>query len=347
MIHILLCPHTLDFGGSQLSLHHWAKCLNRSRFAVTVLAMKSGGLSEKFEAHYPVYYDDTEYPDITGYIKRLAPDILHAGPGGGRDHEYIKKAASLVPVTQTVMCPRLAANPKDVISSVVPSRFVLSLQGPASDNVVQIDHPFDASDYDVKYGKDHFGLPRDKVIVGSLGNARRENEHFLRIARRYRNEDVHFVIKSDKRYRYLLGRKRVTVINRALSEDEKLSLINCFDVFLYPTSNEAYGIVFLEAMSQKVPIISYDDSAMREVIAEGGLLAPLNDIDEITRLLDIFVKDRAKREAVGQRGYELFKRRNDPRAIARKYELFFEGCLKRGYSMPRYSSLARGLPSPT
>lgn len=64
MIHILICPHALDYGGSQLTVHHWAKFLDKSKFRITILAMKKGGLSDKFEANYRVYYDDVGYPNM-------------------------------------------------------------------------------------------------------------------------------------------------------------------------------------------------------------------------------------------------------------------------------------------
>jgi glycosyltransferase involved in cell wall biosynthesis len=227
------------------------------------------------------------------------------------------------------MCPRKVGNVKDVASSIVLSKFVLSLQESGRDNIIQIDAPFDVTDYDVKYDRAHFGLPEGKILIGSLGNARKENSHFLKIARHYGNPDIHFAIKSNQKYKYLLGRSRITSIERELSENEKLSFINCFDIFLYPTSNEAYGIVFLEAMSQKVPIITYDDSANPETVGAGGVLTPLNDIDKMTEALDSLVKDKEKRTRIGQSGYSLFTERNDPRRIAKQYEAFFEGVMKK------------------
>ncbi len=326
MVHILLCPHRLDYGGSQLGFLHWARHLDRSRFKVSVLAMAKGGLSEKFEADFPVYYDDAEYSHIADHIARLKPDLVHAGPPGGRDMAYITEAARLVPVTQTVMCPRPVGNYDDVAGSVVISQFVHSIQ-PRKENVIYIDLPFDFDGYEVRYGREHFGLPADKLLIGSIGNPRAENADFLKIARRYKDPGVHFVIKTDKKYRYLLGRNRVTVINRYLTEDEKMSLMDCLDIFMYPTSNEAYGLVFVEALSRKVPVITYDDSANREVVDGGGLLAPVGDTGKMTGLLERLVADPAERKALGEKGFRFCSVRNDPRTIARKYEDFFEKAL--------------------
>ncbi|WKZ32528.1 MAG: glycosyltransferase family 4 protein [Thermodesulfobacteriota bacterium] len=329
MIHLLICPHRLDYGGSQLGIHHWAKHLDRSRFMVSVLAMGKGGLSEKFEASYPVFYDGPDYPNIEDYIRRLRPDIVHCAPGGGSDHEYIRKSARLTTVTQTVMCPRQAGNFDDVAGSVVLSGFVLSLQK-RKENIIRIDLPFDAGEYDARYGRAHFGLPEGKLLICSIGNARKENTHFMRIARRYENPDAHFVIRSERSYNYFFGRKRVTVLRSRLTEDEKMSLMRLSDVFLYPTSNESYGMVFLEAMANNLPIITYDDAANREVVGEGGLLARLNDIQGMAALLDRLVKDKSLREGLGKKGHELLMKRNDPGAIARKYEEFFLNALQSG-----------------
>jgi glycosyltransferase involved in cell wall biosynthesis len=323
---ILICTHPLAYGGSQLSIHHWARHLDPSRFEVVILASRRGGLSEKFERHYEVHYDADEYPRIGEYLDRLAPDLVHACPGGGVDHAYIAEAARRVPVTQTMMCPRRPGNLDVTARVVVPSEYVLALQ-PDPTRILHIDHPFDPSEYDPRFDRAHFGLPEGKLLVLSLGNLRPYNDHFVRIARRHRDADVHFVIRTPRRYPLASRRGNLTVLNRFLSEDEKLSLFRLADVFLYPTREEAYGIVFLEAMSQRTPILSYADSAMPEVIGRGGILAPLGDIRRLGQLLDHLLRSPLQRERLGNAGFELCARRNDPRAIAARYAALFDEVL--------------------
>jgi glycosyltransferase involved in cell wall biosynthesis len=190
--------------------------------------------------------------------------------------------------------------------------------------MLHIDHPFDPSEYRVEFDRAHFGLPEDKLLVLSFGNDRPYNDHFVRIARRYRNPSVHFVIRTGRRYPLAARRGNLTVINRRVSENEKLSLFAAADIFLYPTYEEAYGIVFLEAMSQRTPILSYAESAMPEVIGRGGILAPLGDVRRLTDLLDHLVASPRQRERLGQAGHELCATRNDPRRIAARYEALYE-----------------------
>jgi glycosyltransferase involved in cell wall biosynthesis len=323
---ILICTHPLAYGGSQQSIHHWARHLDPSRFEVVILASERGGLSEKFERHYEVHYDADEYPRIGEYLDRLAPDLVHACPGGGVDHRYIAEAARRVPVTQTMMCPRRAGNLDACARVVVPSEYVLALQ-PDPTKIVHIDHPFDPSEYDPRFDRAHFGLPEDKLLVLSLGNERPDNDHFVRIARRCRDADAHFVIRTSRRYPLAGRRRNLTLLRRFVSEDEKLSLFRLADVFLYPTREEAYGIVFLEAMSQRTPILSYADSAMPEVIGRGGILAPLGDVGRLAELLDHLLHSPRQRERLGDAGFELCAKRNDPRAIAARYAALFDEVL--------------------
>lgn len=324
---ILICTHPLAFGGSQLSIHHWAKYLDRDRFEVVILASARGGLSEKFESHYEVHYDADEYPNIGAFLDRLRPDLVHACPGGGVDHAYIREAARRVPVTQTMMCPRRPGNLDVTERVVVPSEYVLALQ-PDPSKIVHIDHPFDASEYDPRFDRSHFGLPEGKLLVLSLGNDRPYNDHFVRIAQGCRHPDAHFVIRTPRRYPLASRRRNLTVLNRFVSEDEKLSLFALADVFLYPTREEAYGIVFLEAMSQRTPILSYAESAMPEVIGRGGMLAPLGDRRRLAELLDHLLDSPRQRERLGNAGFELCATRNDPRRIAARYAELFDEVLK-------------------
>ncbi|MHC4350910.1 MAG: glycosyltransferase family protein, partial [Planctomycetota bacterium] len=154
MRRILICTHPLCYGGSQLSIHHWAKHLNPVEYEVVILASERGGLSEKFESHYEVHYDADEYPRIEEYIDTLSPDLVHACPGGGVDHRYIQAAARRVPVTQTMMCPYLAGNLDVTAKVAVPSEYVLSMQ-PDISKIIHIDHPFDMSEYSADFDRAH------------------------------------------------------------------------------------------------------------------------------------------------------------------------------------------------
>ena len=81
-------------------------------------------------------------------------------------------------------------------------------------------------------------------------------------------------------------------------------LIAAFDVLLLPSLWEGFGLVLLEAMSRRVPVIASRVSAIPEVVVDGetGILVDARDApglaDAMSRLLD----DRALRQHMGLLG---------------------------------------------
>jgi len=68
--------------------------------------------------------------------------------------------------------------------------------------------------------------------------------------------------------------------------DDIAPLIACADVLLLPSSTESFGLVALEAMASGVPVVASRVAGIPEVIEHGvsGLLAPVGDVDEMSRL---------------------------------------------------------------
>lgn len=78
------------------------------------------------------------------------------------------------------------------------------------------------------------------------------------------------------------------------------------DIFVLPSLYEGYGIVFAEAMSFGLPIISTSAGAIPEVVEQGktGLLLPREDIDALAGAIRQLAENPAQREALGGNGLE-------------------------------------------
>ena len=81
-------------------------------------------------------------------------------------------------------------------------------------------------------------------------------------------------------------------------------LMVAFDVFLLPSLHEGFGLVLLEAMSCRVPIIASRVGAIPEIVVDGetGILVEPRNVDQLAKAMTRLLKDRALRKYMGLLG---------------------------------------------
>jgi glycosyltransferase involved in cell wall biosynthesis len=104
----------------------------------------------------------------------------------------------------------------------------------------------------------------------------------------------------------------------AVSDREKLELLNACDLFLLPSRAEAFGIVFLEAWAVKKPVIGARSGAIPAVISEeeDGLLIEPDDAAGLARQIERLINDPALRRQLGEKGCEKVRARYTVERIA-------------------------------
>ena len=88
-------------------------------------------------------------------------------------------------------------------------------------------------------------------------------------------------------------------------EDPELpALYRLADVLVFPTLNDAFGLVLLEAMASGLAVIATDRSGAPHLIREGqeGHLVPIRDAAAIAHHLDHLRRHRDEARAMGRRG---------------------------------------------
>jgi phosphatidylinositol alpha-mannosyltransferase len=94
----------------------------------------------------------------------------------------------------------------------------------------------------------------------------------------------------------------------ALSEADKPRFYASVDVFVAPnTGGESFGIVLLEAMAARTPIVASDLDAFRAVLdaGSGARLVPVGDPAELATAVDGLLDDPPARAALARRASEL------------------------------------------
>lgn len=87
---------------------------------------------------------------------------------------------------------------------------------------------------------------------------------------------------------------------------------NQADILLMPSYYESFGLVFLEAMRKKIPVVAFNVGAAREIFPnnkkDGALLIEPDNKEEFINQLGALIESEKLRNEIGLAGYERFLR---------------------------------------
>jgi glycosyltransferase involved in cell wall biosynthesis len=79
-------------------------------------------------------------------------------------------------------------------------------------------------------------------------------------------------------------------------------------VFIFPSKNETFGIVPLEAMACSLPVVCSDIPALRESTGGNAILVPPEDLDSWVNAVTKVLSDEELRKELSKKGIEWAKR---------------------------------------
>jgi alpha-1,3-rhamnosyl/mannosyltransferase len=79
------------------------------------------------------------------------------------------------------------------------------------------------------------------------------------------------------------------------------------DIFISTSRYEGFGLPAVEAMASGTPVVAFANSAIPEVVGDGGLLVPDGDVPAMVDAVRSLLDDRSRREDVRSRGLERAK----------------------------------------
>jgi glycosyltransferase involved in cell wall biosynthesis len=125
------------------------------------------------------------------------------------------------------------------------------------------------------------------------------------------SEDSVFVIAGDGDDRNRLeelarerGLAERVIFKGAVTDEELVDLYKTCDVFLMPSRQEGFGIVFLEAMAFKKPVIGGNHGGTPEVVvhSETGFLVEHGDVDDLAQRIATLLGDPELCKQMGEAG---------------------------------------------
>ena len=161
-------------------------------------------------------------------------------------------------------------------------------------------------------GRDTLGLDPDETILITVGRlvGRKRIDQLVRLVRKLRDAKVRLVIVGDGPESAALQHQaselgiadRVTFAG-FVSDQRKIDLLASADIYVSTSQHEGFGLVFLEAMAQGLPVVCYDHGGQTDYLENGvnGAVLPLNDFDAFVSAVSDLVVRVDKRNAMSDK----------------------------------------------
>lgn len=96
------------------------------------------------------------------------------------------------------------------------------------------------------------------------------------------------------------------IIHNGLSANDKLSMLNCSDVFVFPSLCEGFAFSIIEAMATGLPIIATTRTAGKDIIDQGeeGFVIPPSDENAVADKMRYFINRPEKCTEMGRKAAE-------------------------------------------
>lgn len=103
------------------------------------------------------------------------------------------------------------------------------------------------------------------------------------------------------------------------------------DIFTFPSFEEPFGMVYLEAMLMRKPVVALASGGAREIVEHGksGLLSAPQDIDQLAANILTLIRDETLRRQLGEHGRRRVEAHFTAQRMARDFELLYQKILNR------------------
>lgn len=158
-----------------------------------------------------------------------------------------------------------------------------------------------------------FNLPEKFVLFVGAIEERKNIRGILRISDILYSKgiDIKFVLVGKESFGFAplfieINKRKNRIIYYKYIDEETLPLLyNLSTIFLFPSYYEGFGLPPLEAMKCGVPVLASNNSSLKEVVGEGGILYEADNLDSFVQSIIALLHDddfynRMKSKAIQQ-----------------------------------------------
>lgn len=283
-----------------------------------------GAFVKRFEnIGVPCIKSDEQYSNLKEVIDKYKIDIVHTQTGGGDNPSYAEQLKEWgVPLIHWLHCPRKCGIPHENVSKVLyttPYTFEKNDDIRIHNKMESIQYALDLKEPIRKTAKKQ---TRDKPVkVGRLGRIvpDKRPDAIIQLAKMSWlsfGEKVEFhiagLIPQDYDLHIKYGHEFMEQVKRCPNVhyhgfvDDKYDFWKELDICINPVWETSFDIVFLEAMSCGIPILTWNNSAASHVVRNAGVITP-EHISSLYCGLHYLIMDTQACEAMGNKGIEYIK----------------------------------------
>ncbi len=319
---ILYLNHVSQMGGGEFGLFHLIKHLNRDKYNPILLIQKPGPLSgmaigEGIETHFlkmhawrKIKYILINYmvtlPRLKNLAKKLNIDLIHCNAYRLNPYGILTAKNINVPCithirwfTRKDHIKKFSLDKADLL--IAMSDYMASFFSNSLINVRTIYDGIEISKFennkDKRYKiRNEFNIAEDSILVGMVAQLtpRKGHKDFIKAAALVKKAlprakflvvggailEKQLSIDDLTRYAQQVGADNVLFAGH---RNDVANIFSALDCFVLPSHIEPFGLVILEAMASKVPVIATRSGGPEEIISdrENGLLVPVKSPDSI------------------------------------------------------------------
>jgi len=294
-------------GISLIHIHVWNPASGRYGF----MAAKSAGIPYMFTEHDPF-----QLSSVKDWLKK----------------KLIKDASQVIAISE---------KNKQLLSQLYPflkSKIVMIHNGIDTTWFESQLLSFSLTDRE-EFRKDEFTTDGETPIATCIAelHPRKGIIYLLEAAKLFKEEggNIKFIIVGNgdekKHYEDFIKKHELEDYVKLLGRRHDIpQILKSSDVFVLPSLNEAFGLVLLEAMMAKLPIVATNNGGIPEIVKdrENGMLVPTKNPKAIKKAIEKILASKELRKKMSEKSYENVRELYEVKDMVKKTEAVYRNLLK-------------------
>lgn len=362
-IRVLQCIETISSGGVEQTRLTLAKYLPKDRFEIKIICTYAGGpIADRLRNEgvelivvgsmkHPLHW--TIHKQVQAVISSYRPHIIHGAIFEGNSMAAISGWIKSVPciILEETSDPQNRSPKADwLLRQLMKVADAILAISPDVENYLKkkakinpskirmifngVPIPEQVDPNLVRLKKEELGISEDEIVIGFVGRLYNDHKRVTDLV------DAIFKINDPKVKLLVVGDGR----DRGIIEDliRKLDLENqvilvgfqestglfysVMDILCVPSAREGFGLVAVEGMMRKKPVIASKVGGLQNIIIdkETGFLLPPNSPTSLAENISFLIKNKIKRESMGEKGYLVAIEKFSAERYAKKVSELYE-----------------------